>query len=226
LVTPRTRPDKAGSPKRKRRSAHESRHKLLQAARDEFRRFGFSGATTAAIARNAGTSEAHLFRHFPSKAELFQEAVFEALNEHFSAFNAKNPPEMEDTRNRRHQVRLYISELQEFLREHSNLLLSLIAAQTFTSGALNGKTEIDSLKAYFKRGSAMMRKRVHGKTKVDPNLLVRVTFAAVLGCVIFRHWVCPAGTANDAEFSEACIDFLIEGISVNSDPGWLAHVEQ
>ena len=207
--------------KKPRRSAAESRHKLIQAAREEFRRFGFSGATTAAIARNAGTSEAHLFRHFPSKAELFRESVFQALDEHFTAFSAKHAADMDKGTNVRQQARLYISELQAFLREHSNLLLSLIAAQTFASGALNGKTEIESLNAYFKRGARMMRRRVHGNARVDPKLLVRVSFTAVLGCVIFRDWACPPGIATDEQISDAIIDFVIEGINVNSDPGLL-----
>jgi AcrR family transcriptional regulator len=207
--------------KKPRRSAAESRRKLIQAAREEFRRFGFSGATTAAIARNAGTSEAHLFRHFPSKSELFRESVFQALDEHFTAFSAKYPADVDKGTSVRQQARLYISELQAFLREHSNLLLSLIAAQTFASGALNGKTEIKSLSAYFKRGARMMRRRVHGKAMVDPKLLVRVSFTAVLGCVIFRDWACQPGIATDEQISDAIIDFVIEGINVNSDPGLL-----
>src|SRR5579859_7765635 len=105
--------------KKPRRSAAESRAKLIQAAREEFRRFGFSGATTAAIARSAGTSEAHLFRHFPNKAELFRESVFQALDEHFTAFSARHAAEMEKGTNVRQQARLYITELQAFLREHS-----------------------------------------------------------------------------------------------------------
>jgi AcrR family transcriptional regulator len=205
--------------KKPRRSAAESRAKLIQAAREEFRRFGFSGATTAAIARNAGTSEAHLFRHFPNKAELFRESVFQALDEHFTAFSARHS--MEKGTSVRQQARLYISELQAFLREHSNLLLSLIAAQTFASGALNGRSEIKSLSAYFKRGAGLMRSRVHGKARVDPKLLVRVSFTAVLGCVIFRDWACPPGIATDEQISDAIIDFVIEGINVNSDPGLL-----
>src|SRR5579862_3640352 len=149
LATQRKRTQTPTQPKARRRSAEESRHKLIQSAREEFRRFGFSGATTAAIARNAGTSEAHLFRHFPNKAELFRESVFQALDEHFTAFSARHS--MEKGTSVRQQARLYISELQAFLREHSNLLLSLIAAQTFASGALNGRSEIKSLSAYFKR---------------------------------------------------------------------------
>ncbi len=214
LTTTRSRA-RTPAPKPRRRSAEESRHKLIQSAREEFRRFGFSGATTAAIARNAGTSEAHLFRHFPNKAELFREAVFEALNDHFSAFNAEHAREIEAAVNIRQQARQYIGELQGFLREHSSLLLSVIAAQTFAAGALDGDTDIESLEAYFKRGAALMRKRVQGKPKVAPDLLVRVSFAAVLGCVMFREWVCPPRVAGDAEINDAIIDFILEGINVD-----------
>jgi AcrR family transcriptional regulator len=222
LATQRKRAGDAGPrKKRSRRTAEESRQRLVQAARDQFRRFGFSDTTTAAIARNADTSEAHLFRHFPTKSHLFREAVFEALNEHFCAFNARYPTDIEITPNIRQQVRLYIGELQTFLREHSGLLLCLIAAQIFSTGALNGNAEIDNLNAYFERGASLMRQRVQGKPRVDPRLLVRVSFAAVLGCVIFRDWVCPPGMARDSEVSDAIIDFVIEGINVNTDPGLL-----
>jgi hypothetical protein len=48
------------------------------------------------------------------------------------------PTDMEVTPNIRQQVRLYISEIQTFLRDHSGLLLSVITAQIFSTGALNG----------------------------------------------------------------------------------------
>jgi AcrR family transcriptional regulator len=204
-----------------RRSPEESRHKFLEAAREQFRRFGFSGTTTAAIARSAGTSEAHLYRHFRTKSDLFREVVFESLNQHFSAFNARHPTDVAAAPHIRQQARQYISELQTFLREHSDLLLLLITAQSFDPGALGGKAEFSSLQAYFERGASLMRKRVKGKPKVDPDLLVRVSLAGVLGCVIFRSWVCPPGTASDDAITEAVIDFVIEGINVNSDPGLL-----
>jgi AcrR family transcriptional regulator len=43
---------------------------LLAAAREQFARHGFHGAATAAIAREAGCSEAVLYRHFASKRDL------------------------------------------------------------------------------------------------------------------------------------------------------------
>jgi AcrR family transcriptional regulator len=70
--------------KRAKRSSAVVMARVLEAAREEFKRRGFVGATTAVIARNAAVTEAQLFRYFDSKADLFQEAVFEPLDRHFS----------------------------------------------------------------------------------------------------------------------------------------------
>lgn len=205
--------------RRRRRSSAEIMERLVGAAREEFKRCGFVGATTAAIARNAEVTEAQLFRYFDSKADLFREAVFEPLSRHFAEFNARYPAEVAGTANSRDRARLYITELEQFLDEHSKLLLSLVVAQLFTSGSLQGVGEIESLRDYFERGAAAMSSRVGKDATVDPRLLVRVSFAAVLGCVLFKDWIFPEGLAADEDISAAIVDFVIDGISVNVDPG-------
>ncbi len=209
----------ANVPKRTRRSSEEIMERLVTAAREEFKRSGFVGATTATIARNAEVTEAQLFRYFDSKADLFREAVFEPLNKHFSEFSAQHPTDTQAVENIRENARLYIAELQQFLDEHSKLLLSLVVAQLFTSGSLQGVGEIESLRHYFERGAATMSSRVEKNPRVDPKLLVRVSFAAVLGCVLFKDWIFPEGLAGDEEIKSAVIDFVIDGISINTDPG-------
>lgn len=210
--------------RKKRRSSEEILEKLVGAAREEFKRSGFAGATTATIARNAEVTEAQLFRYFDSKADLFREAVFEPLNKHFSEFNARYPTATASDDNIRERARLYITELQQFLDEHSKLLLSLVVSQLFTSGPSQGAKgqgveEIESLRHYFDSGAAMMNNRVEKNPKVDPKLLVRVSFAAVLGCVMFKDWIFPTGLASDDDIGAAIIDFVLDGISVNADPG-------
>ena len=54
-------------------SVHE---RLLHAARDRFSTEGYENATTASIARQAGTSESQLVKHFGSKEGLL-EAIFD-----------------------------------------------------------------------------------------------------------------------------------------------------
>lgn len=52
-------------------SAEDRRHQILEVARGLFARKGYNGTTTREIACGAGVNEALIFRHFPSKEELY-----------------------------------------------------------------------------------------------------------------------------------------------------------
>lgn len=65
-------------PRRSATDAARTREGIAAAARAAFAADGYSGASTARIARDAGVSEGALFHHFPTKAALFRE-VFVAL---------------------------------------------------------------------------------------------------------------------------------------------------
>ncbi len=206
-------------PQRKRRSANEIMARILDAAGEEFERAGYAGATTAAIARRADVTEAQLFRTFSSKAALFQAAIFQPLNAHFCAFQSRAIGDADTVADGRALAGQYISELQHFIDDHSRMLMSLIVAQTYAASTSQGVGEIDGLGAYFDRGAAMMTSRIAEAPKVDPQLMVRVSFAAVLACVTFKDWLFPAGLASDDEIAAAINAFVIDGISANGDPG-------
>ena len=67
-------------PPRKRLGMGQAKPLLLEAAREVFALRGFRGARTKEIADKAGVSEALLYRHFGSKAGLFEEAILEPVN--------------------------------------------------------------------------------------------------------------------------------------------------
>jgi AcrR family transcriptional regulator len=201
-----------------RRAPGEIRERILRGAGEEFKTFGYAGATTLNIARRADVTEAQLFRYFGSKSVLFREAVFEPLVRHFDAFDERHKVGATGGGNIRENARLYISELQQFIGEHSKLLMSLVVAQTYAPFTMPGVGEIDSLQSYFARGAALMEKTTAGKVKVAPKLMVRVSFVAVLSCILFKDWMFPTGLASEEEVSEAIIDFVIDGITVDLDP--------
>jgi AcrR family transcriptional regulator len=58
-------------------SAEDRRHQILQVATELFAGRGFEGTTTREIARRAKVNEAIIFRHFPTKDDLYW-AVIEA----------------------------------------------------------------------------------------------------------------------------------------------------
>jgi AcrR family transcriptional regulator len=52
-------------------SAEDRRHQILQVATELFASKGYEGATTREIAKRAKVNEAIIFRHFPTKEELY-----------------------------------------------------------------------------------------------------------------------------------------------------------
>jgi hypothetical protein len=45
--------------------------------------------------------------------------------------------------------------------------------------------------------------------------MVRVSFAAVLGCALFGEWMMPEGLASPDAVRDAVIDFVIDGLNAN-----------
>ncbi|MBU6268275.1 MAG: TetR family transcriptional regulator [Sphingomonadales bacterium] len=211
--------------RRKRRDAASLREAIVAAAVEAFEAHGYAGATTAAIAKRADVTEAQIFRCFENKAELFRTAVFEPLNRHFSDFHARQLAASDDATPMRDRARDYITELQAFIAGHSRMLMTLVVSQAFVrerdgaSSPAGIEAMIDGLRPYFERGAAMMRSRMGEEFAVSPELMVRVSFAAVLGNVLFREWMIPADVAGDDAVRDATIAFVLDGINANHDPG-------
>ncbi|MFC0203713.1 TetR/AcrR family transcriptional regulator [Novosphingobium soli] len=198
--------------KRRRRSSAEVADRILEAAADEFERYGYAGATTAAIARRADVTEAQIFRLHASKQDLFRAAIFTPLNRHFAAFQARSSTASGEGRD---LARAYIGELLDFMAGHSRMFLSLVVAHAYSPEATGGIDALDGLQDYFGKGEAMSRARIEGDPPIAPELMVRVSFAAVLANLMFRDWLFPPGLASDAEIRDAIAAFVIQGIEAN-----------
>lgn len=203
---------RARSP-RKRRSSEEVRLQIVAAAGDEFGQYGYSNATTAAIAQRAEATEAQIFRLFGSKSELFRVAIVEPLDRHLASFHVRLTETMGESAPFDEAARLYIEELIDFMETHAAMLMALVTASAHESDAEVGVGGLDGLRNYFERGAAMMTPRVGENPAIDPKLLVRVSFAAVLANVMFKDWLFPRGMRNRAAVRTAIAGFVINGIS-------------
>lgn len=68
-------------------TGQERRAQILEVAEKEFAAAGFHGASTEAIARQAGITQAYVFRIFGSKKQLFVECVDRAFGRMTSAMS-------------------------------------------------------------------------------------------------------------------------------------------
>ncbi len=205
--------------RRKRRSPDEIRNRVLEAAAEVFEAHGYGSGTTAAIAGRADVSEAQIFRYFDSKAALFRAAIFEPLNAHFADFQARQRDASQDG-SFRDRAKTYITELQAFIARHSRMLQSLVVAEAYDRRATGGVDGLEGLGDYFARGAAMMLERMGGDAsgaRVSPEVMVRVSFAAVLGCALFGDWIFAGNEMDTDQIRDGVIDFVIDGLNANAE---------
>jgi AcrR family transcriptional regulator len=126
---------------RARRSAEEIDRLLLDAARKAFAERGYSGTSTREISEAAGVHEALLFRHFGTKADLFDRAVLEPLHTFIGAFIAEWGEQPAAERSADELCRGFVSGLYGLLKQHRELAVTLLGAMAFESRELRDQLE-------------------------------------------------------------------------------------
>lgn len=201
---------------RVRRSTGEIIDRIVEAAATEFESNGYTRTTTASIARRAGVAEALIFTNFGSKARLFHDAIFKPLNQHFLDFTAQHLGGTDDPQWLRHGTQQYVAELRRFLSQHAGMLMSLVVARAYECDSVGESVkDITGLEEYFSQTSALAMQRIAGKPRIDPQLMSRIAFATMLGCVLFKDWLFPGKLANDDTVRVAISDFLMDGLNAN-----------
>jgi AcrR family transcriptional regulator len=145
---------------------------------------GYAGTSTRAIARQCGVAEHLIFRHFGSKAGLFDAAIRVPFEEFLAEFAETWERGSRTARDIDERSGLYLTGLYEHLLAHRKLLLALVrAAQedgAEVSALISGASS--PLRRYFDQveylaGTSMSEV---GWPGVDVPVVVRVTFAMVL----------------------------------------------
>lgn len=200
--------------RRPRRSAGEIRACLIDAAIEEFSSKGYAGARTAAIAQRAGVVEPLLFKYFGSKANLFQIAIFETLDRHYTAFAEDDAVHPENAAEWSAMTSAYIAQQLEFLRQHSRMFMSLVMRETFEGAETDGADNLSGLQAFLDKMSGFAAARLNDRAGADPKLVARISFGSLLACALFRDWLFPAGMAPEKDITSAVIDFMIKGADI------------
>ena len=118
---------------RTRRSAEEVDRLLLDAARKAFAERGYGGTSTREICEAAGVHEALLFRHFGTKADLFDRAVLEPFHMFIGRFIARWEEQAVAEQSAEVLCRDFVVGLYGLLREHRELAMTMLGAMAFDS---------------------------------------------------------------------------------------------
>lgn len=154
-----------------------SRMRLLHAGKTLFAKNGYEQTSTAAIAREAGSSESQLIRYFGGKAGLL-EAIF---NESWTALNSIVEQHIADAQHGRDAIlRLLSLMIQAFSRDHDIAFLFLFEGRRMRGHqpeVLLSKGFTEFLKVV---NAQIARGREDGSFRKDID--ARVLCSAMIGC--------------------------------------------
>lgn len=196
--------------RRPRRSSDEVKRLLMDAARQTFHS-GYPSARTKDIADRAGVGEKVLFRHFGSKAGLFEATVVDSfatfLSEHIAAWRDHFEQQPHDGRQ---PITAYIAGLYDVLVDNRDLLRTYLGSandrSTDTNPDLLGRVlqPLDEL--------SIQERATLGWGPIDIVITTRATFGMLMSLAIYDDFLFPGGIrpSRDAVVHE-CTALVLDG---------------
>jgi AcrR family transcriptional regulator len=177
-----------------------ARATILEVARQRFGERGYRATTTAELAEAAGVAEKTLFRHFPTKAALFREAVVQPfaafVAEYLAGWEAR-PAGLDVV----DEVHDFYAGLLEELVAHRDIVLALEAVQAFGPPASDEfpelQDELDGLLAGLER--ILETETERRGYDVDVPVLTRMMFGLAMVVAFQAPWLFRAGDTPDRE---------------------------
>jgi|SRR5215208_6492540 len=200
---------------RSRRTGQEVRSRLAAAARDVFAERGYMGASTREIARQAEVTEVLLFRHFGSKAGLFEHAVLDPFEHFVDEWGSHWSRRGLRGESLEELARDYIELLYDFFDHNRQLMTTLLAAKAHHPPTASRLDELlQRLENTVREGSAQ-----YGFPGGDPAITVRLTFGLVMSAVLHTDVLFPTGAPTRDELIDELTRYMWQGVSHSDGKG-------
>ena len=197
----------------KRRSPEQVRRLILEAARERFGANGYAGTTTRQIAERAQVTEKALYRHFGTKAGLFEAAMLTPLTEFIQAYHqawTNFPPDLPPEQ----RLAPFIRGFFPLVREHRDLLLSVIAIRSAEGpgGSPVAREFTDAIRGLHVVARTEFEERSWAGP--DPAVTIAASAGMVISLVLHEDLLLPDQTHTDREqLPEAIINLIIHGVA-------------
>jgi AcrR family transcriptional regulator len=176
---------------RRRRSRHEVRRLILDAARQTFSEVDYDAAATKAIAERAGVAETSLYRHFGSKRALFETAVFEQFDPWIAGYLERWGASGRSTSSLEAQSRDFISATYDLLTADRALMRLAISSSRDPDPGTDAERAPSPLHQNFARleyqlANIAVDNEIRG---IDPTLVIRPTFGLLYALAALPEWM-------------------------------------
>lgn len=203
--------------RRTRRTTAELRAQVLTTAGEVFAERGFDAATTREIATRAGVAEPLIFRHFGSKASLFDEAVLTPFREFADTYGRRVERELAQLDRRgapkADLARAFVEGLYDCVDAQRPLLQAMVRSGWVLDGPDTSDRDaaLAGLFADFRRIASSGIDRI-GLRSRDVDFVVRFAFGLVFSTVVLDDWVfAGARRPSRARLIEELTAFVLYG---------------
>lgn len=169
----------------------DAKRLLLESARELFAERGYAGTSTREIAKAAAVSEPMIFRHFGSKAGLFEEAVLAPFNEFVSGYIANWTERPRGVRSDIDEAREFYRGVYDVLSANRRLIQEMIGARATQGDVASDGPPGPHLGAILERfESVIQRERdERGFHAFDPAVMTRLMFGLVFSIAVHGDWM-------------------------------------
>ncbi|HTK66083.1 MAG TPA: helix-turn-helix domain-containing protein [Pseudonocardia sp.] len=188
--------------RRRRRSSAAVRELITGAARDLFAKRGYAATTTRDVALEAGVDEATIYRHFGSKAKLFETAVGEPYRRFMADYMGSWTEDTLGPKTGEEVVAEFAVGLYEALSANRDLILAYILAEKFEAPELNLSGGGEGVVSRELRAMDEWSRRTCERLDfhdVDDPVTLRCSFAMVMGLVLHDELLFEQGAKHPSK---------------------------
>jgi AcrR family transcriptional regulator len=175
---------------------------LIATASEVYRIRPYEDVTNREIAARAGVSSSVLYRKFPTKVALFQEAVLAPFTEFLTEFRATYTEATGLGHSELDLVREFMLELYSHLRAHREVLIGLLAAEGSldAEAAAQVRLMFEGMFMELQGIGEEQSQRRGWFPDSDMELTTRLLVSMVTAMVTFEPWFLPEGASGDREY--------------------------
>jgi AcrR family transcriptional regulator len=188
-----------GTAPRRRADWAISRQKIIETASELFARRGYRRTSTAELAQAAGVSESTLFRHFPTKTLLFEDAVVAPIRSSIDGIAERRRRAPRDVSTEQGAYTVY-EEILRAMRKDSGLLIAALAVLTFEEDPeqFSGLASVFSdLLAYL--DEIIQFRAAERDYYIDPVIGARTVLATALGFALAERMLFEGRSVPDLQ---------------------------
>jgi AcrR family transcriptional regulator len=197
-----------------RRAPDEVRRLLLESARSLFAAKGYAGASTRDIATQAGVSEALLFRHFGTKAKLFERAILDPINDFIHQYVEQWRARTAADHTPEGISFAYVDGFYRLLSENRELVLALVTAQAYESiKELNEASPLSRLMDELEQVAG--REAELRGFEFDVHISTRLVAGMVMSMALLDEWLFPSGKRRPSRqrIVNEMVAFMLHGLA-------------